>query len=162
MARSRDKRAAAGSSKQIPKAEQDDGQEPIVGELVQTNLVSPQTIEMWAESDRNHADFERFLATVGSFTASQMQLNREHATLHPDAVEQRKTQHFRRVQYVVLLCLLPLMIVASVFVPLPVAAFLGIICVLIVSGVLVNGRDREMDLNGFIRMVHSIVGRNRQ
>lgn len=163
MARSRDKRAASGSSKQLGQKKDDgSGDEPILAEYVETNLVTPQTIEKWAERDGESKEFVNFLTAVNEFMADQMRLNREHATLHPDAIEHRRTQYFRRLQYVVLLCLLPLMIVALAFVPLPVAAFLGIICVLIVSGVLVNGRDREMDLNGFVRMVHSIVGRNRQ
>ncbi|HMO80124.1 MAG TPA: hypothetical protein PKD24_04970 [Pyrinomonadaceae bacterium] len=154
MARQREPR----QNKSLPPGKKESDDDVIIGEFVDRQLVSPQTIEKFAERDRDHEDFERFLQSVNNFVARQQELNREHATLHPDAIEGRKSQNFRRIQYVALIALLPFNLVALLFVPLPVASVLGIISILIVSGVLVNGRDREMDLNGFIRMIHSIAG----
>lgn len=157
MARSRDTRPG----RQLPSAKDtsDDG-DAILAEFVDNRqLVSPQTIEKFAERDRDHEDFERFLETVNNFVSRQQALNREHAEKHPDAIEIRKGQNFRRIQYVCLLALVPFILFGLLYVPLAVASIFGIILILIVSGVLVNGRDREMDLNGFIKMIHSIVGR---
>lgn len=164
MTRSRDKRPAYQKDALAAKAAGHDDDDAILGELVESApaLVSQRAIEKFAERDRDHEDLERFLQTINNFTKQQLELNREHAEKHPDAIEGRKTQNFRRLQYVVLLCMLPFILGALVYVTLPVATVLGIIGVLITSGVLVNGRDREMDLNGFVRMIHSIVGRREQ
>lgn len=158
MARSRDNRP--GYKALPPKKEESKDDDAILAEFVPNRqLVSPETIEKWADRDRDHEDFERFLATVNSFVSSQQALSREHAEKHPDAKENRKSQNFRRIQYVSLLALVPFLLVGLFYATLPVASILGIILILIIAGVLVNGRDREMDLNGFIRMIHSIVGR---
>lgn len=150
-----------GQRKALPpkKSNVDREDDAILGEVVNPQLVNSRTIEKFADKDREHEDLERFLKTINNFTREQAEIVREHAKQHPDAIENRNGQKFRRLQYGILIGFLAVMLLTLPFTPLSAAAVFGIIAILIVSGVLVNARDRDMDLPGFIKMINAIIGR---
>lgn len=47
------------------------------------------------------------------------------------------------------------------FVSLAVAAINGTIGTLIVCGILVNARERELDLQGFLKLINLVVGKEK-
>jgi hypothetical protein len=142
-----------------PKKDEDD--DAILGEVVNPQLVNQKVIERFAERD-NHEDFERFLKTVNNFTREQAEIAREHAENHPDAKEHRKTKVFRRHQYGILLVFLGVLLLGLPFAPLSAATIFGIVCIVIVCGVLVNARERELDLSGFVKIITAIVGNDKK
>jgi hypothetical protein len=50
-------------------------------------------------------------------------------------------------------------VLATPFVNVTIAAAFAILCILIVCGVLLNGRERELDLPGFVKLFSAIVKR---
>jgi uncharacterized membrane protein len=142
----------------LPKKDDDNEDNIIQGEVVNPQLVNQRVIEKFAERDRDHVDFERFLRTVNNFTREQASISREHAEQHPDAIENRNNKVFRRQQYAILLLFLGVLLVTLPFAPLAAATVFGVICIIIVCGVLVNARERELDLSGFVKIITTILG----
>ncbi len=153
MARTRDNRPGRA----LPPASDNADDDVIIGEVVNPQLVNARTIEKFAEQDRNKEDFKDFLATVNNFTREQAAINREHAGQHPDAIDHRKTKAFRRYCYIALISFAGALIIAMPFVNLVVAGTFGIIVTLIVCGVMLNARDRELDLGGMLQMIQAII-----
>ena len=141
-----------------PKKEEEKEDGVLIGEVVNPQLVTQRVIEKFAERDRDHEDFERFLNTVNNFTREQAVIARENAEQHPDAKENRKNKVFRRQQYAILITFLGVLLISLPLAPIAAATVFGIICILIVCGVLVNARERELDLSGFVKMITAIMG----
>lgn len=96
------------------------------------------------------------------YNERRLKIVREHAELHPDARDYRVARRSRRFQYMLLLVLAVVLLGSMAFVPIPVAAIFGTVAILIVSGILVNARERELDLQGFIKLINIVVGKQQQ
>lgn len=121
-------------------------------------LINAQIIQILVEKeDSEHV--EKLLKAELDYNKQRLAILREHAEHHPDAKEERSTKTFRRTQYSFLLVVLLLLLVAMPFVSLAVASVFGILCILIVSGVLLNARERDVDLASFVKIINMIVGR---
>jgi hypothetical protein len=134
----------------------------IIPEIIDTQqqLVNPQVVQIFVERDKT-ADLEKLLDSVVNYNERRLRVIREHAEKHPDAVENRQTRKSRRYQYMVLLALSIALLLLMPFVNLAVAGVFGIIAVLIVCGILVNARERELDLQGFLKMINIVMGRQK-
>lgn len=153
-------RARKSLPSQKNSAERED--DAILGEVVNPQLVNSRTIEKFADKDREHEDLERFLSTINNFTREQASIVREHAEKHPDAIEHRNTKQFRRQQYSYLLIISVILLAVLPISPLAVVVIFGMVAMVIISGILVNARERELDLKGFITIIKTIVGRKDQ
>jgi hypothetical protein len=154
MARSRDRR-------ELPKqsGDKDKDDDMIIPEIVNPPpLVTPHIIEIYIKEDKQD-DLERLLDAEVEYNRKRFAVIREHLVQHPDGIENRKTKAFRRVQYGILLGILGVLLLTMPYIPLSATAVFGVISILIVSGVLVNARERELDLKGFIKIITTIAGR---
>ncbi len=141
-----------------PKKEDEKDDDVIVGEVVNPQLVNQKVIEKFADRDEPE-ELERFLKTINNFTREQAEIAREHADKHPDAIDHRNNRSFRRLCYSVLLVFAGGLIITMPLVNLVVAGTFGIIAMLIICGVMLNARDRELDLSGFLKMIQTVINR---
>ena len=121
-------------------------------------LINATTIQLLIEKDDDIQKIERLLRAELDYNRERLAILRDNADLHPDKIEQRRTGKFRRAQYSVLLALLLIILAGLPFVPLAIASVFGIVCILIVAGVLLNARERDIDLKGFIEILRVILG----
>jgi hypothetical protein len=121
-------------------------------------LINARIVQILLERN-DPEEVERLMKAELDYNEKRLQILRENAEKHPDAIEERETRRFRRWQYKALISLLFLLVGAAPFVPLAVSATFGILCILIVSGVLVNAREREIDLAGLVKIINVIIGR---
>ena len=121
-------------------------------------LITPLTIQLLIQKSDDIQKIERLLKAELEYNRERLAILRENAELHPDKIEQRRGGRFRRMQYAILLVLLLIILGALPFVPLTIASVFGIICILIVSGILLNARDRDIDLKGFVEILRVIMG----
>jgi hypothetical protein len=171
MARRRELKPNHALQKQPPaspeKAEKpQDGSEaaPIDAEILPVvppprPLINAQIIQILIEKD-NPDEIERLMRLELDYNKERFQIMREHSQLHPEAIESRQTRKFRRTQYIALIGLLFLLVAAMPFVAFPVAATFALICVLIVAALCLNGREREVDLGGFVKVLTAIMRRD--
>jgi len=147
----------------LPPKKDENDDDAIEGEIVNPNpQINSRILEKFAEKDREHEDLERFLGTVTKFNKENLATNREHSELHPDAIDHRKTKAFRRHCYGALFVFASGLVIAMPFVNLVVAGTFGIIVMLVICGVMLNARDREMDLSGFLQMIKTIAQRDKK
>jgi hypothetical protein len=121
-------------------------------------LINAEIVQILIQNN-NPDEVRRLMDADLAYNKERLAIIREHADQHPQAKEDRKTISFRRTQYVIMLVVLVGLLAAMPFVSLAVAATFGILCILIVSGVLLNGREREFDLAGFVQLLGTIVRR---
>lgn len=162
MARSRDNRAGYSPKQLAAKNDSKDDDGAILGEVVNPNLVSAETVDKFAEPGRELAEFKDFLAAVNDFTREQALIVREHARDHPDAIDHRKTRRFRRGSYYGLLAISATLLGSMPFVNLVVAGTFGIMAMLIICAVILNARDREMDFGGLLKMIQTVLKKGQQ
>lgn len=159
MARSRDTRLGH-DKKALPAAKNgDDG--AILGEIVDTpTFVTPQVVTVLIEGDKED-DLEKLLEAELKYNEKRFAIIRAHKDQDPDAVEHRKTRAFRRHAYMVLLFTAVGILIAMPFVNLVTAGVFGTIGMIIVCGVMLNARDRELDLAGMLKMIQAILRRKK-
>jgi len=162
MARSRDKRPGYGKNalpggKPDPQSDDDDA---IVGEIVEpaSKLVTPQTVNILIEQNKQD-DLKQLLETELNYNKLRYEIIRENKQLDPDAVDHRKTRAFRRQSYGVLIGVAVGLFFTMPFVNLVAAGIFGTIGMIIVCGVMLNARDRELDLAGMLQMIQAILKR---
>lgn len=140
----------------------DDSDDVIIPEVVdQQQLVNQHTIQTFVDQNKE-GELKTFLNTVVDYNERRLSVLREHAEKHPDAIEMRKSRISRRNQYLILLSLTCILLLTMPFVNLAVAGIFGTISTLIVCGILVNARERELDLQGFIRLINIVIGSNKE
>ena len=139
------------------KTDQKSGESEIILPVPGTiRLINAQIIQVLVEKDTPE-EVERLMKLDLDYNEKRLAIIRTHEDKDPDSVEERHNSRFRRFQYKCLLLLLPFVLVGSVFAPMFVAAGFLLLGVLIVCGVLLNGRERELDLTGFVRLLTAIV-----
>ena len=94
------------------------------------------------------------------YNRERLSILREHTELHPDAIEDRKNKSFRRTQYLFLM-LFDLAIIASLpFTQIAVAISLCSLALIITSGIVINGRDRDNDSEILGKLVDKLIRRD--
>ena len=136
---------------------------PITPEIVlpisgQNKLINAQIVQILIEKN-NPDEIERLMKAELDYNEKRFAILREHSEKDPDSIEERNTSNFRRVQYKCLIVVLIGLLIAAPFVNLTIAAAFAILCILIVCGLLLNGRERELDLPGFVKLFSAIIKR---
>lgn len=121
-------------------------------------LITAQIVQILIEKD-NPDEVERLMKAELEYNEKRFAILREHSQKDPDSIDERETSRFRRMQYKCLIGVLVGLLIAIPFVSVPIAASFTILSILIVCGVLLNGRERELDLPGFVKMFSAIVKR---
>jgi hypothetical protein len=160
MAKNRN-RGIQRQGQQQPAQRQGDGdEEAITPEVVlpQANvpLINAQIVQILIQNNTPE-QVERLMEADLSYNERRLKIVRDHILEHPDAIDARSSRKTHRMQYLVLMVIAAGLLIAMPSMPLAVAGVFGIIAVLIISGVLVNARERELDLQGFINMINIIM-----
>ena len=137
------------------------GPKPLEPEIilpVPGTLINARIIQVLVEKDTPD-EVERLMKLDLDYNERRLAIIRNHKDKDPDSIEERHNSRFRRFQYKCLLLLLPFLLVGTMLAPRTIAAGFLLLCVLIVLGVLLNGRERELDLTGFVRLFTSILKR---
>ncbi len=121
-------------------------------------LINARIIQVLVEKDTPE-EVERLMKLDLDYNERRLAIIRDHEAQDPDSIEERRNSWFRRFQYKCLLLLLPFLLVGTMLAPGTVAAGFLLLCILIVLGVLLNGRERELDLTGFVRLFTTILKR---
>lgn len=121
-------------------------------------LINARIIQVLVEKDTPE-EVERLMQLDLDYNERRLAIIRNHEDKDPNSIEERHNSRFRRFQYKCLLLLLPFVLVGAVFAPLFVSAGFSLLCILIVCGILLNGRERELDLTGFVKLLTAIVKR---
>lgn len=132
--------------------------EPEIVLPVSGRLINARIIQVLVEKDTPE-EVERLMKLELDYNEKRLAILRNHEDKDPDSIEERHNSRFRRFQYKCLLVLLPFLLVGTMLAPGTVAAGFLLLCILIVLGVLLNGRERELDLTGFVRLFTSILKR---
>lgn len=141
------------SDKTGPKPDDPEILLPVPGRLINARI-----IQVLVEKDTPE-EVERLMKLDLDYNERRLAIIRNHDDKDPDSIEERHNSRFRRFQYECLLLLLPFLLVGAMFASvLIVTGFLSL-CILIVCGVLLNGRERELDLTGFVRLLTAILRR---
>jgi hypothetical protein len=146
-----------------PPASSSDDNKPFTPEIVlplpgQGKLITTQIVQILIEKN-NPDEIERLMKAELDYNEKRFAILREHSEKDPDSIEERNTSNFRRVQYKCLIGILIGLLLAAPFVNLTIAAAFAILCILIVCGLLLNGRERELDLPGFVKLFSAIIKR---
>jgi hypothetical protein len=138
-------------------------QQPKEGELLEKStdnghLINQSIVQILVE--RNNPDeVEKLMRAELDYNRERLSILREHTELHPDAIEDRNNKRFRRTQYLFLM-LFDLVIVGVLpFVQTAVAVSLCSLALIITSGVVINGRDRDNDSELLSRIVDKLIRR---
>lgn len=146
-----------------PEVQPDTDAEPIDGEVLPIPaprpLINAQIVQILIEKD-NPDEIQKLMRMELDYNKERFEIMRDHSKHHPEAIEARKTRQFRRTQYMALMAVLFVLIAAMPFSAFPVAATFGLVCVLIVAALSLNGREREVDLGGFVKVLTAIVKRD--
>jgi len=158
MARSTDNRPGYRKGALPPKS--DDDQDAIIGEIVEDvpKLVTSQTVQILIQQDKQ-GDLKALLDTELEYNKRRFEIIRDHKNLDPDAIDHRKTRAFRRHVYGVLVAAAIALFMAMPFVNLVAAGIFGTIGMIIICGVMLNARDRELDLAGMLQMIQAVLRR---
>jgi len=148
-----------------PQKRDDEKQEVITPEVVLPSsvnvpLINAEIVQILLK-ENNQEEIERLMKADLDYNEKRLAIIRQHAAEHPDAIEARKTRQSGRTQYTVLLGLAVLLLLLMPSVSLAIAIIFGTIVTLIVGGILVNARERELDLQGFIKLINVVIGREK-
>jgi hypothetical protein len=94
-----------------------------------------------------------------SYNSKRLSVLREHAATDPDAIEERKTSAFRRHQYIALICFLPVLLACMVFMPVASGFICGVTLIVVICGLILNGRERSEDGKQMAELIRYIVDR---
>ena len=123
------------------------------------HLINQSIVQILIE--RNKPDeVEKLMKAELDYNRERLSILREHTELHPDAIEDRKNKRFRRTQYLFLM-LFDLAIIASLpFTQIAVAISLCSLALIITSGIVINGRDRDNDSEILGKLVDKLIRRD--
>jgi hypothetical protein len=124
-------------------------------------LIDAHTVQTLIQNEHSAEQLTRLIDADLSYNKQRLEIIREHALKHPDLIDLRKIRRYRRTQYAVLLALACALSASMPFVSLVVTAIFATITMLIVCGVLFNARDREMDSQGFLKLINIVIGRKK-
>jgi hypothetical protein len=131
---------------------------PGVLQVPENPLINAQIIQILVEKGGS-AEVEKLMRLDLDYNKQRLEIVREHSSQHPDAIESRRAKSFRRTQYHALILALFFLLIAMLFVGFPLVLTFAWICVLIVAALSLNGREREVDLTGFVKLLSTIVRR---
>jgi hypothetical protein len=135
--------------------------EPIMESAGSSTIITTKIVEILVRRDEQSSveELKQLLDAELTYNKRRFEIFREHADLHPDAKEERETKRFRRTQYLILMIFLAPLLGAIPFVSIGAGFLFGTIAMLIVAGVLLNGRERELDVGAFVKMITAITKR---
>ena len=100
---------------------------------------------------------QNLLAAELHYNRERLEIIRVHNEKDPNEIENRETKRFRRKQYQLLSAILIPLLAALPFINIGPATIYGAIALMIVAGVLLNGRDRTMDLESMTQILQTIL-----
>ncbi len=131
------------------------GSEKDNGDKPSTTIISERVIRITVEKESAEAA-EKLFESASRFQERNLEAIRNHAKEHPDAIEERKTKSFRRLQYGWLLAFLVPLGVGIYFTNVVNSVIFGLLTLIITIGVLLNARERDIDFKHIIEMLRSI------
>ena len=120
------------------------------------HLINQYIVQMLVEKD-SPEEIKDLMKAELDFNRERLAIVREHAALHPEAIEDRATKGFRRVQYSFLMGLTLVLLPLIFFSPISTALTLCAILTIVVSAIAVNGRDRDNDSDTLISLLDKII-----
>lgn len=123
-------------------------------------IITTRIVEILVEKEENpYEDIKKLMDAELSYNKQKLAILREHAANHPDAAEERNNVRFRRLQYRFLMLLSVVLVLGVALAPLHASITLGILAIIIISGILINGREREPDAGIIIKLVQEVLKR---
>jgi hypothetical protein len=120
------------------------------------HLINQTIVQILVEKG-DPAEIEKLMQAELNFNRERLSILREHTELHPDAIEDRRSKRFRRIQYLFLMALLPPLLGVIYFSQMAVSIALCSMAMLIVVGVVLNGRDRDNDSEVLVKLIEKIL-----
>jgi len=120
------------------------------------HLINQSIVQILVERN-DAAEIEKLMRAELDFNRERLSILREHTELHPDAIEDRKSKRFRRTQYLFLMALLPALLTVIYFVPTAIAIALCSMAMMIIVGVVLNGRDRDNDSEILVKLIEKLI-----
>lgn len=152
-----DEKNDENENKSLQRIVEDPGQLDFDGS---NKIINARIVEILVKKDTDPTDeLKRLLDAEIDYNRQRFEIIRNHSKNDPDAIEDRSTKRFRRTQYLILLGVLPLILLAIPFVSIAAAVIFGTLSTIIVSGVLLNGRDREVDMSALVDVLKAIIGK---
>jgi len=142
-------------SEKIPKKVVKEG-DLIVNSSENGHLINQTIVQLLVERDSPEEVKELMRAEL-DYNKERLSILREHAEKHPDAIEERKTKAFRRTQYAFLMAIIPLLLTVIFFLPTAIALALSTIVMIIIAGIVVNGRERDNDSETLLKLLDKLI-----
>lgn len=122
------------------------------------HLINQSIVQILVE--RNNPDeVEKLMRAELDYNRERLSILREHTEKHPDAIEDRKAKKFRRTQYFFLMALLPALLIVISFLPTAIAIALCSLAMIIVAGIVLNGRERDNDSEVLVKLLEKFIRR---
>ena len=142
-------KAPQTKAKQITEAELQNSSDS--GHLINQNIVQILV-------ERNNPDeVEKLMRAELDYNRERLSILREHESLNPEAIEDRKGKKFRRIQYLFLMGLLPILLVIIYLTPTVIAISLCAMAMMIIVGIVLNGRDRDNDSEILVQLIEKLL-----
>ncbi|MGZ8212931.1 MAG: hypothetical protein ACXWTP_00315 [Methylosarcina sp.] len=120
------------------------------------HLINQTIVQILIEKD-NPEEIKELMRAELDYNRERLSIIREHAEKHPDSIEDRKSRCFRRMQYGFLMCFMPISLAAIYFMPTAIALALSSIQMIIIAGLIINGRERDGDSETIIKMLEKTI-----
>lgn len=120
-------------------------------------LLTSQVIQISIQKGNGFEEVQKLFNAELDYNRRRLEILREHAEKHPDAVEERRTKRFRRRLYGYLALLALVLFAAMPFVGIGVASVFGVCALAVVAGILVNARDRDSDARPIMEMLKRLI-----
>lgn len=123
-----------------------------------SHLINQAIVQILVERN-NPEEIKDLMRAELDYNKERLSIIREHAEKHPDAIEERKTKRFRRTQYLFLMVFLSVLLPSIALANTTAAIPLSAIAMIVVSGVVLNGRDRDSDSETIVKIIEKISKR---
>ncbi|KAF3978557.1 MAG: hypothetical protein HFP77_01250 [Methylococcales symbiont of Iophon sp. n. MRB-2018] len=143
--------------KQLRKTDPKEG-EILPNEQDNGYLINQTIVQILIEKDGS-GEIKELMRAELDYNREKLEIIREHTKLHPDAIEERKSICFRRYQYVFLMLFLIILLPTIFFMPTAIALALSTIVIIITSGVVLNGRERDDDSKALLSLLSKLTKR---
>ena len=144
--------------KQLPKKPSQEGE--LLSSLPDNgHLINQSIVQILVERNKPNEVQELMRAEL-DYNRERLEILREHTKNHPDAIEDRKAKRFRRIQYLFLMAFLPVLLTVIYFMPTAIAIALCSLAMMIVAGIVLNGRDRDNDSEVLLKLFEKLARRN--
>lgn len=145
------------SEKQIKRPTAKEG-ELIINSQDNGHLINQYIVQLLVEKD-SPEEIKELMRAELDYNKERLGIMREHAEKHPDAIEDRKAKGFRRTQYAFLMVIVPVLLIVIFFLPTAIALALCTIVMIIIAGIVLNGRDRDSDSEALIKLLDKLTRR---